>query len=127
MEETVKQAIKYGIVGVSNTLITMAVIYIMMKLLGCREGLSNITGYVAGLLNSFVWNKQWTFKGSESGWKKSAWRFSLVFIVCYLLQWGLVTFLNANLTIDHYYNHLIGMAFYTVINFVMNKFYTFKA
>ena len=61
--ETIKQAIKYGVVGLSNTLITMIVIWVMMKLFGCREGLSNLTGYVAGILNSFIWNKQWTFKG----------------------------------------------------------------
>lgn len=47
--------------------------------------------------------------------------------VCYLLQYGLVVWLNARLPIDHYYNHLIGMVFYTVLNFVLNKFYTFKA
>ena len=61
--ETIKQAIKYGVVGLSNTLITMIVIWVMMKLFGCREGLSNLTGYVAGILNSFIWNKQWTFQG----------------------------------------------------------------
>ena len=55
--ETIKQAIKYGVVGLSNTLITMIVIWVMMKLFGCREGLSNLTGYVAGILNSFIWNK----------------------------------------------------------------------
>jgi len=35
--------------------------------------------------------------------------------------------LNPYLSIDPYYNQLIAMAFYTVINFIMNKFYTFKA
>ena len=70
--ETIKQAIKYGVVGLSNTLITMIVIWVMMKLFGCREGLSNLTGYVAGILNSFIWNKQWTFKGSSTGWTKGA-------------------------------------------------------
>ena len=127
MEETVKQAIKYGVVGLSNTLITMIVIWVMMKLFGCREGLSNLTGYVAGILNSFIWNKQWTFKGSSTGWTKGAVRFTIAFIICYALQYGLVLILNSRLTIDHYYNHLIGMAFYTVINFLVNKFYTFKA
>lgn len=125
--ETIKQAVKYGIVGVSNTLITMAVIWIMMKALGCREGLSNIAGYVAGLVNSFVWNKQWTFKGSNTGWTKGVMRFGIAFAVCYALQYMLVLFLNSHLAIDHYYNHLIGMAFYTAVNFLMNKFYTFKA
>ena len=54
-------------------------------------------------------------------------RFTIAFIICYALQYGLVLILNSRLTIDHYYNHLIGMAFYTVINFLVNKFYTFKA
>ena len=51
MEETVKQAIKYGIVGVSNTVITAVVIWIMMKLFGCSDVVSNMVGYVAGVLN----------------------------------------------------------------------------
>lgn len=123
----IKQAIKYGVVGVSNTLVTMLVIWVMMKLLGCREGLSNLVGYVAGLLNSFFWNKQWTFKESTMGWGQGSIRFALAFVVCYVLQYGLVLFLNDRLAIDHYYNHLIGMVFYTLINFMANKFFTFKA
>ena len=55
MEETVKQAIKYGIVGVSNTVITAVVIWIMMKLFGCSDVVSNMVGYVAGVLKSFGW------------------------------------------------------------------------
>lgn len=82
--ETIKQAIKYGVVGLSNTLITMIVIWVMMKLFGCREGLSNLTGYVAGILNSFIWNKQWTFKGSSTGWTKGAVRFTIAFIIVML-------------------------------------------
>ena len=58
MEETVKQAIKYGIVGVSNTVITAVVIWIMMKLFGCSDVVSNMVGYVAGGLNSFLWDRQ---------------------------------------------------------------------
>ena len=53
-------------------------------------------------------------------------RFGVAFVVCYVLQYVLVMVLNHQLTIDHYYNHLLGMAFYTVLNFLMNKFYTFK-
>lgn len=125
--ETIKQAIKYGIVGVGNTVITAAVIWVMMKGLGCSDVVSNIVGYAAGVLNSFVWNKQWTFRASDAGWTASAIRFGVVFGVCYLLQLGLLIWLNRHLAVDPYYNQLIAMAFYTVINFAMNKFYTFKA
>lgn len=122
----VGQAIKYGLVGLGNTLITAAVIWVMMKVFGFSDVVSNITGYAAGLINSFIWNKQWTFKSSAS-WYSSALKFGVVFAVCYLLQLGLLLYLNATLTIDSYYNQLIAMAFYTIINFVMNKFYTFKS
>lgn len=125
--ETVKQAIKYGIVGVGNTVITAVVIWVMMKGLGCSDVVSNIVGYAAGVVNSFIWNKQWTFRASDAGWVASAVRFGVVFGVCYLLQLGLMLYLQRHLAIDPYYNQLIAMAFYTVINFVMNKFYTFKA
>lgn len=126
MGETVKQAIKYGIVGIGNTVITAVAIWILMKLFGCSDIVSNIIGYVAGLLNSFVWNKQWTFH-SSTGWVRGATRFGVVFGICYLLQLGLLLYvLNPYLPIDPYFNQLIAMAFYTVINFVMNKFYTFK-
>lgn len=85
--KTVRQAIKYGIVGVSNTLITAVVIWILMKVAHCSDVLSNVVGYIAGVVNSFVWNKQWTFQ-SHAGWVKSAVRFGLVFGICYLLQLG---------------------------------------
>ena len=109
--ETIKQAIKYGVVGLSNTLITMIVIWVMMKLFGCREGLSNLTGYVAGILNSFHLEQAMDFQGKfhrmdERGGFGS--RSLLLFV--YALQYGLVLILNSRLTIDHYYNHLIGMA-----------------
>lgn len=123
--ETVKQVIKYGIVGVSNTLITAIVIWVMMKMLGCSDILSNIVGYAAGVLNSFIWNKQWTFK-SDAGWASSGFRFAVAFGICYLLQLAFLIFLNRHLSIDPYYNQLLAMVFYTMINFVMNKYYTFK-
>ena len=127
MRETVVQAVKYGVVGASNTLITAIVIWVMMKGFGFSDVVSNITGYIAGVLNSFIWNKQWTFQ-SAAGWLSSALRFGLVFGVCYLFQLGLLIYvLTPYLEIDPYYNQLIAMLFYTVINFVMNKFYTFKA
>ncbi len=125
--ETVKQAIKYGIVGASNTLITAVVIWIMMKGLGCSDVLSNVVGYAAGVLNSFVWNKQWTFK-SDAGWMSSGLRFAVAFGVCYGLQLVLLVYvLNRYVPIDPYYNQLLAMVFYTAINFVVNKYYTFKA
>jgi putative flippase GtrA len=121
----IRQAVKYGIVGIANTLITLSVIWVMMKVLGYSPVASNITGYAAGLLNSFILNKRWTFRSSDT-WTGSAIRFGLVFGVCYALQLGLLLYLGRYLSIDPYYNQIIAMIFYTAINFLMNKYFTFK-
>lgn len=126
MRETFKQAIKYGVVGASNTLITAAVIWLMMRFTPASDVLSNAVGYAAGVLNSFILNRQWTFK-SNVKWTSGALKFGVVFGICYLMQLGLLVWvLDPYLPIDPYFNQLIAMAFYTVVNFVMNKFYTFK-
>lgn len=120
-----RQAIKFGIVGVGNTLITALVIWIMLKVCGFSDYVSNITGYGIGVLNSFVWNRCWTFH-SASGWRRSAVRFGIVFGISYLFQLGVLFVLNATSGIDPYYNQLLAMVFYTIANFILNKIYTFK-
>jgi putative flippase GtrA len=123
--KTVKQFFKYGLVGISNTLITVSVIWIMMELLDYSSNVSNVAGYLAGFVNSFVWNKQWTFKSSDS-WAGSAFRFSAVFGICYLLQFVFLNYLDRHLLIRPFTNQLLAMVFFTAINFPMNKFLTFK-
>lgn len=123
--KTKTEIIKYAIVGLSNTAVTATAIWILTKCFGISETTSNFTGYIAGLVNSFVWNKQWTFR-SDAAWLKSAVRFAFAFALSYIPQYFLLIYLNKTLSIDPYYNQLIAMAFYTVINFVLNKFFVFK-
>ncbi|MDR2120368.1 MAG: GtrA family protein [Tannerella sp.] len=139
-----RQAVKYGIVGIGNTLLSLIIIRIMTKWGGCSEAFSNFTGYVVGLVNSYILNRKWTFH-SKSKWKKSAVRFFGVFAVCYALQLLLLLLLNKfcpenpplydfftpvlhPLHVDPlFYIQILAMAFYTALNFIVNKFYTFKS
>lgn len=144
------QACKYGIVGVLNTLITAIVIWLMMhfvfRVKGEQEAsslvvsASNVVGYVLGLINSFIWNRTWTFK-SEKSWKVDFLKFIGAFLVCYIPQLLLVMALNRYANIPNLYFslgeqvytitsayicQLIGIVFYTGLNFLCNKYYTFK-
>ena len=138
-----RQAVKFGIVGVVNTIITLVIIWVMSKKMGCSEALSNFVGYFIGLLNSFFLNRKWTFdsKGNIFG---GAIRFFLVFAVCYMLQLGILLYLNrscpddpplytflepilSTIKIDAlFYIQIIAMVVYTVLNFLFNKYFTFK-
>ncbi len=118
--------VKYGLVGVINTLITLVIIFTLMNGFSVSLRLSNIVGYVAGFINSFILNKLWTFKGNQASTFTQFVRFSAVFAVCFLLQHGLVILLVEKLLIDKNLSTFIGMVFYTLIGYVFNKMFTFK-
>ena len=141
--ELFKQAVKYSVVGVVNTLLTLVIIWIMTKKMGSSEAFSNFVGYFIGLISSFFLNRKWTF-GSKGSIFGGAIKFFLVFLICYLLQLGVLLLLNHNcpdnpplysffepvlklFKIDAlFYIQMISMAAYTVVNFLINKYYTFK-
>ena len=138
-----RQAIKFGIVGAVNTLLTLAVIWVMTKKMGCAEAVSNFTGYIIGLVSSFLLNRKWTFENKGNIFKGAV-KFLLVFAVCYLLQLCVLLYLNRTcpenpplysffypvlsfFRIDTlFYIQMISMIVYTALNFFFNKYYTFK-
>ena len=101
---------------------------------------SNIVGYIAGLINSFFWNRKWTFK-SKNRWGREFIKFTGVFLICYIPQLVLVNFLNTFIAghdlrftiVNHpleisyaFFCQLIGIVFYTTFNFLLNKYFTFR-
>ena len=136
---TVLQFVRYALVGVINTMVTLVVILICKSLLGINPWVSNAAGYVAGFVNSFVWNKLRVFN-SHNKVMHEALKFFGGFLICYGLQF-IVTFLITdytvlgdmewkirNFTLSGYgVATLIGMIAYTLANFVYNRMVTFKA
>lgn len=135
--ETIRFA-KFLVVGVLNTLVTLAVIYILHALAGCGEMLSNFVGYVAGLANSFLWNRQWVFRSHGRAWAEAA-RFAAGFALCYGLQaaflWGTTRYSPvAGFEGELFGRHIdgyaiatiLGMGVYTAANFAYNRLVTFR-
>ncbi len=120
------QFIKYGLVGVVNTLITGVILFTLMNCFGVSYKTSNTVGYIAGFINSFIMNKLWTFKDNKAPTIKQFLRFTAVFVICYLLQRWLLIFLVEELIINKNISQLIGMIFYTLISFVFNKLFAFR-
>ncbi|HEX2927263.1 MAG TPA: GtrA family protein [Ruminiclostridium sp.] len=120
------QMVKYGLVGVVNTVITMIILFLLQNVFGVSYKIANGAGYVAGFINSFVLNKFWTFKGNQKSTFSQFIRFALVFAVCYAIQLGLVVLLVEKVHIGKNISQLIGMVFYTLVSFLLNKLFTFK-
>jgi putative flippase GtrA len=93
----VRQFVKYGIVGASNTVITFA-IYSLAVVLGLQYLVALIVGYLAGSLNSYVFNRRWTFDASHRSHGTVGSRFAIVQAVA----------IGANLALLYLFVHQFG-------------------
>ena len=85
------QAVKFGAVGILNTAIDLGLYYALTRWLGLG-GLPVVAkslSYSAGILNSFLWNKFWTFQ-SRAGTMKTL----LPFILTALVGLGMFWFIS---------------------------------
>lgn len=77
--------IKYNAIGIVNTLITLAVVWVLHQLLDWNLELSNFLGFIAGGINSYLMNRIWNFK-SENRKRTEVVRFVIVFLLSYALN-----------------------------------------
>lgn len=120
------QFIRFCLVGFSNTLLTMLTVWILLKILYRSDYFSNIIGYLVGLINSFIWNRKWTFKNRLKV-RVTIFKFIVIFAISYLFQLGNLFILLHFSKIDPYICQLLSIFIYTLLNFLLNKFYTFKS
>jgi len=141
-KKTIIQLMKYGVIGVMNTLITVISFYLLNTKLNVPYGIANTIGYVLGVINSFIWNRQWVFK-TGTNIKREALLFGCGFLCCWLLQGGVSLLLLEglgwkNLPVDtipfmpmenagQNIVMVISMVVYTIANYIYNRKITFKS
>ena len=120
------QFIKFGIVGFSNTLISLAVYYILL-FFGWNYLLANTMGFLISVCNAFFWNYQYVFKDkTETSIPKS---FSKVFItygISYLVSTFLIWLMVDIMHISEWLAPLIRLVVTVPLNFVLNKLWAFR-
>lgn len=119
--------IKFGIVGCINTLVTAIVIFVMMKIFSCDYKISNVWGYIIGVINSFVWNKLWVFQSRKTNVWKEMFLFGIAFLVAYGAQFSFLLVCVEHWDMNEYLATFLGLFIYGGINFVMNRVLTFTS
>lgn len=114
---------KYGLVGVVNTLVTLAAFF-LLRHWGVQLDLSNLLSYVIGILNSFVMNKLLVFRDKRSGWVRQGGVFFIGAGLCWALQWA--AFRALLLLLPENGAYLIAMFVYPALNYLFNRLVTFR-
>ena len=125
--------IKFILVGVANTLLSAAIMFLLYNLAHFGYWGSSAISYVLGSILSFVLNKIYTFKNKDSIWK-TALKFAANVAVCYVIAYSLaqpvVTALLRNTgwetSVIEQLSMLFGMCLYTALNYFGQRFFAFK-
>jgi putative flippase GtrA len=86
--------------------------------------IANIVGYLAGMINSFILNKIWTFK-AKAGTFKQAYRFIILNIICLILSTAILYIFVDLLLFPYILVWFTSITVIMTLNFLGNKYWTF--
>ena len=86
------QFIKFGIVGVSNTLVNY-IVYLIFFSIGVPYLIANALGFIISVLNAWFWGSRFVFKEDETKQKRVWWQVLLKTYASYLLGFFINSFL----------------------------------
>lgn len=131
------QFVKFGIVGVSNTVISyvvyLAVLFSFQKMGWLPKAdyfIANVLAFILSVLWSFYWNNKFVFK-QEEGEKRSIWKTLLKTYMSYAFSGLILTNVLSVLWIEVLHISkviapLINLVVSVPLNFILNKFWAFR-
>ncbi|MDI3542495.1 MAG: hypothetical protein PWP57_98 [Candidatus Atribacteria bacterium] len=124
--KTLGQFIKFNLVGIMNTAVDFGVFMILNRYLGLIYTISQVISYSCGMVNSYFFNKFWTFQKKEGFTAVEVVKFIFVnlcslgvsLLVLYVLQskggWKVLP------------SKVLATGFSVGVNFLGNKFWVFE-
>ena len=125
MKNIFLQFIKFGIVGVSSTLVFFA-IYYGLVLVGVHYLLANVVSFGVSVLNAYYWNNKYVFKQKGGKKARTLVRIYISYGVTFLMSTGLLFVMVEMLGISEFIAPLINLFVTVPLNFLLNKFWAFK-
>ncbi|MDD9147234.1 MULTISPECIES: GtrA family protein [unclassified Sporolactobacillus] len=119
----IKQAAAFGTVGVLNTAVDFIVFVLLTHFFSLFYALAQILSYGAGMLNSYFLNSRFTFSNSAKS-KSRFIRFTILNLAVLLMT---LLVMHGLLFLPLYADKLISTLVGLIFNFVLSKFWVFKA
>lgn len=129
--DTPRTAFRFILVGVVNTLVGAAIMFVFYNVFHFSYWISSASNYFFGSILSYFLNKNFTFRYGKTDLKSIA-RFTLTILVCYLLAYGIAKPTMASLLSDYSVSvqenvsMLLGIVLFTALNYLGQRFFAFK-
>ena len=117
--------IKFGMVGVINTLVNW-IIFFILNALGMYYILANIIAYILGTVNSYLWNTLWVFKYKDKASTETTIKFIILNLIGLGLNTGILYVLVDLCNLNKFIGLVITTAIVMIINYIVNKLWVFS-
>lgn len=127
MKDLVRQASRFGLVGLINTAVGLGIIWLAMAA-GAPAIPANAIGYMVGIMVSFTLNRAWTFRSDRERQRRPAAtlrRFLAAAGVAWLLNISVVWSVLELTEVSPYLVQLFGVATYSISFFIMCRVWVF--
>jgi putative flippase GtrA len=121
----VVQFVKFGIVGVSNTLLTFIVYTVLLKGFDVWYLAASAVGFIVGATNGFLLNRRWTFR-EHVGDSLTPVRWAIVQSTGLAINIGLLYVFVHEAGLDALLAQAMTICVVTVTTFFANRAWTFR-
>ncbi len=118
--------VRFGIVGVSGTLIDFGVTWLCKEKLHWNKYLSNSIGFILAATNNYTWNRLWTFESQNSEIFREYGSFVLIALIGLGLNNFVTWLLHEKVHLNFYLSKLVAVGVVVIWNFSMNYVFTFR-
>ncbi len=125
LKEEIWIAVKYGMVGVLNTIIFSLSIFALSRT-ELHYMSYTAAGYIIAISFSFIMNMKFTFSRFEGRLFPRAVKFLITALSLMLAAEGVQYYLIEFLELNELTGIVTGMVFYTGTGFLINRFWVFK-
>lgn len=128
MRDSVGLIARFGLAGLVNTGVGLAVVVVLDPVLGVSPAWANAIGYAVGMTVGFILNHGFVFR-SQSGMQASGPRYLLAAVAAFALNQGVLRLAGLALgagAIAHLAAQLLAMGAYSVALFVICRLWVFR-
>ncbi|TVX97069.1 GtrA family protein [Cohnella terricola] len=122
-----KQPIKFIVVGFSNTMLSYLLFVICVEIFNLSHSWSLGISYLVGIVNSYYWNRKWTFRLQNYSGMAPFLKFISVYFLTYLVNLAVLEILmSANLW-NSLINQAVALTVTTMMSYTGHKYWSFKS
>lgn len=124
---TIRQFVKFGLVGALNTGVDFTVFTICVYGFRMHYLVANVAAFGVAAVNSYVLNRRWTFRNDDPRWHVQMVKFFVVLTIGFGLNELLLYFLVSRFAWSKIVAKLAVILVVLFWNYLVNRFWTFRA